>query len=109
MIKMRLLFFAILLLFGRSQAQQPTGSGTGSGTNITFVVRNESTGFAVPGAAVRVTAPNGKNSTLTTAANGKLLFTAVNGKYLFTITANGYDPIDTYFASGEETNIEANI
>ena len=110
MIKTRsLIFTLLLLLFGRLQAQQPIASGTGSSTNITFVVRNESTGFAVPGAVVRVTAPNGKTSTLTTAANGKLLFTAVNGKYLFTITANGYDPIETYFASGEETNIEANI
>ncbi|HEX6430412.1 MAG TPA: carboxypeptidase regulatory-like domain-containing protein, partial [Niastella sp.] len=110
MIKTRLLLFTIpLLLFGRLQAQQPTGSGTGSSTNITFVVRNESTGFAVPGAVVRVTTPNGKVSTLTTAANGKLLFTAVNGKYAFAISANGYDPIETYFASGEETNIEANI
>ncbi|OQP62430.1 hypothetical protein A3860_29165 [Niastella vici] len=109
MLKTRLLLFAILLLFGRLQAQQPTGSGAGSSANITFVVRNESTGFAVPGAVVQVTAPNGKTSKLTTAANGKLLFTAVNGKYLFTITANGYDPIETYFASGEETNIEANI
>jgi hypothetical protein len=110
MIKTRLLLFVLLLLlFGRLQAQQPTGSATGSSTNITFVVRNESTGFAVPGAVVQVTAPNGKTSTLTTAANGKLVFTAVNGKYLFTIAANGYDPIETYFASGEETNIEANI
>lgn len=110
MIKTRLLLFAILLLFGRLQAQQPAGSGTGSSTNITFVVRNESTGFAVPGAVVQVTAPNGKTSTLSTAANGKLLLTAaVNGRYLFTITANGYEPIETYFASGEETSIEANI
>ena len=110
MIKTRLLLFALLLLlFGSSQAQQSTASEAGSSTNITFVVRNESTGFAVPGAVVQVTAPNGKTSTLTTAANGKLLFTAVNGKYTFAITASGYDPIETYFASGEETNIEANI
>lgn len=110
MTKTRLLLFAILLLLiGNSQAQQPTALVAGSTTNITFVVRNESTGFAVPGAVVQVTAPNGKTSTLTTAANGKLLFTAINGKYTFAITANGYDPIETYFTAGEETNIEANI
>jgi len=38
-----------------------------------------------------------------------LLFTAINGKYTFAITANGYDPLETYFASREETDIEANI
>jgi peptidoglycan hydrolase-like amidase len=78
-------------------------------TNITFIVKDQNTGFAVPGAAVQVTAPNGSTSTLTAAANGKLAFTAVNGKYDFSIAANGYKPLATYFSSGEVTTIEARI
>ncbi|MCS3801943.1 carboxypeptidase regulatory-like domain-containing protein [Niastella sp. OAS944] len=78
-------------------------------TNITFVVKDQNTGFAVPGAVVQVTAPNGAGSSLTAAANGKVTFTAVNGKYDFTIAANGYKALSTYFSSGTETNIEARI
>jgi peptidoglycan hydrolase-like amidase len=78
-------------------------------TNITFIVKDQNTGFAVPGAAVQVTAPNGSTSTLTAAANGKLVFNAVNGKYDFSIAANGYKPLATYFSSGEVTTIEARI
>src|ERR1044072_5529779 len=78
-------------------------------TNITFVVKDQNTGFAVPGAIVQVTAPNGAGSSLTAAANGKVTFTAINGKYDFTIAANGYKALSTYFSSGTETNIEAHI
>jgi peptidoglycan hydrolase-like amidase len=78
-------------------------------TNITFIVKDQNTGFAVPGAVVQVTAPNGSTSSLTAAANGKLVFTAVNGKYDFSIAANGYKPLATYFSSGEVTTIEARI
>jgi hypothetical protein len=78
-------------------------------TNITFIVKDQNTGFAVPGAAVQVTAPNGSTSTLTAASNGKLVFTAANGKYDFSIAANGYKPLATYFSSGEATTIEARI
>ena len=87
MIKTRLLLIALMvLLFAQTRAQQLTGSG--NSTNITFVVKDQNTGFAVPGAVVRVTAPNGQSSTLTAAANGKVVFTAVNGKYDFSIGAN---------------------
>src|SRR5690242_6815996 len=78
-------------------------------TNITFVVKDQNTGFAVPGALVQVTAPNGASSTLTASANGKVTFTAVNGKYDFSIAANGYKALTTYFSTGAETNIEARI
>ena len=78
-------------------------------TNITFIVKDQNTGFAVPGAAVQVTAPNGSTSILSAAANGKLVFTAVNGRYDFSIAANGYKPLATYFSSGEVTTIEARI
>jgi hypothetical protein len=63
-------------------------SVTAQSTNITFVVKDQNTGFALPGAVVQVTAPNGAGSTLTAGANGKVTFTAVNGKYDFSITAN---------------------
>jgi len=109
MIKHRLLLFSIaLLLFARISAQQ-SGAGTGSSTNITFIVKDDNTGFGVPGATIRVTAPNGKTSTVTAAANGKVTVTAINGKYTFSIAANGYNPIETFFTAGTETNIEANI
>jgi hypothetical protein len=78
-------------------------------TNITFIVKDQNTGFAVPGAVIQVTAPNGSTSTVTAAANGKIIFTAVNGKYDFSIAANGYKPLATYFSSGAETTIEARI
>jgi peptidoglycan hydrolase-like amidase len=89
-----------LLLFSFVSAQS---------TSITFIVKDQNTGFAVPGAAVQVTAPDGSISTLTAAANGKLVFTAVNGKYDFTVAANGYKPLVTYFSSGDKTTIEARI
>ncbi|WP_207515452.1 carboxypeptidase regulatory-like domain-containing protein [Longitalea luteola] len=94
----------VALLFSPVAAQQRPGA-----TNITFVVKDQNTGFAIPGAVVQVTAPNGSSSTLTAAANGKLVFTAVNGKYDFSITANGYKSLATYFSSGEVTNIEARV
>lgn len=102
MIKTRQILLAIfgLLLASFAEAQS---------TNITFVVKDQNTGFAVPGAIVQVTAPNGSTSTLTAASNGKLAFTAVNGKYDFAIAANGYKPLATYFSSGEVTTIEARI
>ena len=93
-----------LLLFPGVWAQQPAGAA-----NITFIVKDQHTGFAVPGAVVQVTAPDGRSSALTAAANGKLTFTAVNGKYDFAIAANGYKPLTTYFSSGEATTIEAGI
>ncbi|WP_205513632.1 carboxypeptidase regulatory-like domain-containing protein [Longitalea arenae] len=92
------------LLFSPVAAQQPAGA-----THITFTVKDQNTGFAVPGAVIQVTAPNGSSSSLTAAANGKVLFTAVNGKYDFSIAANGYKPLATYFSSGEVNNIEARI
>jgi peptidoglycan hydrolase-like amidase len=106
MIKTRMITMAVLglLLFPSARAQQATGA-----TNITFVVKDQNTGFAVPGAVVQVTAPNGRSSTLTAAANGKLSFTAVNGKYDFAFAANGYKPLATYFSSGEVNTIEARI
>jgi peptidoglycan hydrolase-like amidase len=102
MIKTRQILLAIfgLLLASFVEAQS---------TNITFVVKDQHTGFAVPGASVQVTAPNGKTSTLTTGTNGKLVYVAVNGKYNFLITASGFKPIETFFSSGDETNIEANV
>ena len=102
MIKTRQILLAIfgLLLASFAEAQS---------TNITFVVKDQNTGFAVPGASVQVTTPNGSTSHLTAAANGKLVFTAVNGKYDFSIAANGYKPLATYFSSGEVTTIEARI
>ncbi|WP_166437292.1 carboxypeptidase regulatory-like domain-containing protein [Niastella caeni] len=93
-----------ILLFSQLSAQQSTGGPT----NITFIVKDQYTGFAVPGAVVQVKAPNGSTSQVT-AANGKVVFTAVNGKYDFSIAANGYKPLATYFSSGEVTNIEARI
>src|SRR5687768_6047008 len=65
MIKTRMITMAVLglLLFPSARAQQATGA-----TNITFVVKDQNTGFAVPGAVVQVTAPNGRSSTLTAAA-----------------------------------------
>src|SRR4051812_11655243 len=90
MIKTRQILLAIfgLLLASYAGAQS---------TNITFVVKDQNTGFAVPGAPVQVTAPNGGTSTLTAAANGKLVYVAVNGKYNFLITASGFKPIETFF------------
>ena len=73
MIKTRKVLLGVLglLLYSFAEAQS---------TNITFIVKDQNTGFAVPGAVVQVTAPNGSTNTLTAAANGKLVFTAVNGK-----------------------------
>jgi peptidoglycan hydrolase-like amidase len=98
----RTLIIAVLSLLTLSSARAQS-------TNITFVVKDQNTGFAVPGAVVQATAPNGQRSTLTAAANGKLTFTAVNGKYDFSIAANGYKALATYFSTGAETNIEARI
>ncbi|WP_207622445.1 carboxypeptidase regulatory-like domain-containing protein, partial [Niastella koreensis] len=78
-------------------------------TTITFIVKDQNTGFAVPGAVVQVTAPNGSTNILTAAANGKLVYAAVNGRYNFSIASNGYKPLATYFSSGTETTIEARI
>ncbi|OQP56373.1 hypothetical protein A3860_39925, partial [Niastella vici] len=102
MIKTRQILLVVfgLLLYSFAGAQS---------TNITFIVKDQNTGFAVPGAVVQVTAPNGSTSTLTAAANGRLSFTAVNGKYDFSIGANGYKSLATYFSSGEVTTIEASI
>jgi peptidoglycan hydrolase-like amidase len=102
MIKTRKVLLGVLglLMYSFAEAQS---------TNITFIVKDQNTGFAVPGAVVQVTAPNGSTSNLTAAANGKLVFTAVNGKYDFSIAANGYKPLATYFSSGEVTTIEARI
>jgi hypothetical protein len=100
MIKTLIIAVLSLLMLTSARAQS---------TNITFVVKDQNTGFAVPGAVVQATAPNGQRSTLTTAANGKLTFTAVNGKYDFSIAANGYKALATYFSSGAETNLEARI
>ena len=98
----RSLIIAVFLLLMVSSARTQS-------TNITFVVKDQNTGFAVPGALVQVTAPNGAGSTLTAAANGKVTFTAVNGKYDFSIVANGYKALTTWFSTGAETNIEAQI
>ncbi|MFL5744459.1 MAG: SpoIID/LytB domain-containing protein [Niastella sp.] len=102
MIKTRKILLGVLglLMYSFAEAQS---------TNITFIVKDQNTGFAVSGAVVQVTAPNGSTSSLTAAANGRLVFTAVNGKYDFSIVANGYKPLATYFSSGEITTIEARI
>ncbi|WP_207625723.1 SpoIID/LytB domain-containing protein, partial [Niastella populi] len=106
MIKTRMILMAVLglLLYPGAWAQQPAGA-----TNITFIVKDQHTGFAIPGAVVQVSAPNGRSTALAAAANGKLTFTAVNGKYDFAIAANGYKQLTTYFSSGEVTTIEASI
>lgn len=97
----RVCYFAITFLCSLTALAQPA--------TITFIVKDQQTGFAIPGAAIRVVSPTGKSSALTASQNGKVTFTATNGRYDFSITASGYKPITTWFASGSTTAIEANI
>lgn len=76
---------------------------------ITFIVKDRQTGFAVPGATVNVTSANGKAGSLQAAKNGKALFDAGTGRYDFSISAPGYQTLSTYFVTGPDRSIEAHI
>lgn len=76
---------------------------------ITFIVKDQQTGFAVPDATVSVTAANGKTGSLQAAKNGKALFDAGTGRHDFSISAPGYQTLTTYFATGADRTIEAHI
>src|ERR1044072_4800242 len=78
-------------------------------TDLTFIVKDQSTGFAIPNATVTVHLPNGKAIALRAAQNGKLSYTAIDGRYNFTIDAPNYKSLETFFATGNESAIEANI
>jgi hypothetical protein len=82
---------------------------TSHSSHISFIVRDGHTGFAVWGATVKTTAPDGASSTLTANANGKLAFEAPKGRYHFSIGTDGYKSLDTFFEAGMESFIEANI
>lgn len=76
---------------------------------ITFIVKDQQTGFAVPGATISVNAANGKASSLQAAQNGKALFDAGAGRNDFSISAPGYQTLTTYFVTGTDRAIEAHI
>lgn len=83
---------------------------TSHSTRITFIVRDQHTGFAVWGATVKATTPDGSNSVvINTDANGKGVFEAIKGRYTFLISTEGYKPKETFFEAGNELATEANI
>lgn len=78
-------------------------------TNINFIVKDQVTGFGIPGSIIQMKAPDGNTSTLTTAADGRLLLPAQKGRYSFVIAASGYQSLETFFVAGNDSSIEANI
>ncbi|NSL87846.1 hypothetical protein ECE50_013445 [Chitinophaga sp. Mgbs1] len=78
-------------------------------TRIDFTITDGVTGYAIPEAAITVKAPDGKESLLKAGKNGTVSFLAVNGKFTFTVGGQGYNPLQTYFSTGEEDVIRAGI
>ncbi|WP_315822767.1 SpoIID/LytB domain-containing protein [Paraflavitalea speifideaquila] len=93
-----LLCACVLLLQTQLQAQQ-----------ISVIVQDQQTGFAVAGATINVTTPSGKSFYLQAAKNGKTQLSTGSGRYNFSITAPGYHTLETYFDASAITTIEANI
>lgn len=78
-------------------------------TQINVIVKDQVTGFAIKDATVQLKTPDRRNTAMHVPATGKLELPDLKGTYRFTIAANGYQPIETYFETGSESLIEANI
>lgn len=78
-------------------------------TTITFNAKDMSTGLAVASASVKVTKPDGTTATVTTDANGKLVYGINAGKYTFAFSKSGYTTLSTFFTGGTNATIAADI
>ncbi|QJB29815.1 hypothetical protein HF329_00215 [Chitinophaga oryzae] len=93
----------------RDTADHPAGPAATPATRFEFTVTDGITGFAVPGATITVTSPDGKESRLTAGKNGVASFPAANGKFSFVINGEGYRPLETYFSGGEDSLVRAEV
>ncbi|SKA41496.1 SpoIID/LytB domain protein [Chitinophaga eiseniae] len=93
----------------RDSAGQPRNSSDAKTTRIEFTVTDGITGFAVPGATISVTSPDGKESRLTAGKNGVVSFPATKGRFTFAIKGQGYQSLETYFSGGEDSLIRAEV
>ncbi|WP_212004032.1 SpoIID/LytB domain-containing protein [Chitinophaga sp. HK235] len=93
----------------RDNTGNPVKPENSQATRIEFAVTDGTTGFAIPNATIDVKAPDGKESQLTAGKNGAASFLAVNGKFSFTVNGQGYNQLETYFSTGEDSVIYAHV
>lgn len=93
----------------KDAAGNPDHPSNAQTTRIDFTVTDVVTGFAIPDATISVKGPDGKESRLTAGKNGVASFPATNGKFTFVVNGQGYNQLETYFSTGEDSVIRAQI